>query len=93
MQTMGNTVEIVTEVKTVAIPAGLSFEAFSDWMDTQAAAQRRADLIAEAGRLNNHRALVNVDHVTIMGLMDADECETHVAKLRSYIDRFEQTDD
>jgi len=50
----------------------------------------RTELISEAGRLNNHPALVNVDHVTIMGLMDRDECEHHVAKLREYVARSEK---
>lgn len=45
-------------------------------------AGRRADLIREACMLNNHPALVNVDHVTVMGMMDTSECERHVAKLR-----------
>ena len=45
----------------------------------------RAELIAEAGMLNNHPALVNVDHVTIMGLCDRDECATHVEKLRRFV--------
>lgn len=41
-----------------------------------------ADLIREAGNLNNHPALVNTDHVTIMGMMDHAEMVLHVAKLR-----------
>jgi len=49
---------------------------------TTYAVTRRAELIAEAGRLNNHPALVNVDHVTFMGFLDLAECERHVAKLR-----------
>jgi hypothetical protein len=48
-----------------------------------ASGARRQELISEAGMLNNHRALVNVDHVTIMGMMDTTECERHVAKLRA----------
>jgi len=42
-----------------------------------------AELIREAGLLNNHPALINTDHVSIMGLMDRDECERHVEKLRA----------
>jgi len=49
------------------------------------AAARRLELIREAGTLNNHPDLVNADHVSIMGMMDADECERHVARLRSRI--------
>lgn len=41
----------------------------------------RIDLIREAGMLNNHPKLVNVDHVTFMGFLDRDECQTHVEKL------------
>lgn len=41
-----------------------------------------ADLIAEAGKLNNHPKLVNADHVSIMGLMDHAQMVAHVAKLR-----------
>lgn len=48
-----------------------------------ASGARRQELIREAGLLNNHDALVNVDHVTIMGMMDTAECERHVAKLRT----------
>lgn len=45
----------------------------------------RAELIAEAGRLNNHPKLAMQDHVTIMGFMDIDECFEHVLTLRSRI--------
>ena len=47
-----------------------------------ASVERRKALIREAGALNNHPALVNVDHVSIMGMMDTAECERHVARLR-----------
>lgn len=46
------------------------------------AAKDRAALITEAGFLNNHWALVNVDHVSCMGWLDDDECRKHVAYLR-----------
>ena len=45
----------------------------------------RAQLIAEAGRLNNHPELVNTDHVTFMALLDRDECQWHVEKLRARV--------
>ena len=41
-----------------------------------------ADLIREAGNLNNNPKLVNTDHVSIMGLLDHAEMVLHVAKLR-----------
>jgi hypothetical protein len=41
-----------------------------------------ADLIREAGKLNNSPALVGTDHVSIMGMMDHAEMVLHVAKLR-----------
>lgn len=50
-----------------------------------AKAPTAAELIAEAGRLNNHPALVGVDHVSFMGFMTRDEMERHVEKLRSYV--------
>ena len=40
-----------------------------------------SELIREAGILNSGK-LANVDHVTIMGLMDHAEMVLHVAKLR-----------
>lgn len=40
-----------------------------------------SELIREAGVLNSGK-LANVDHVTIMGLMDHAEMVLHVAKLR-----------
>lgn len=46
----------------------------------------RAELIREAGNLNNHPKLVNVDHVTFMGFLDRDECQRHVEKLVNLID-------
>src|SRR5690606_17571876 len=49
------------------------------------AADERMALIHEAGRLNNHPALVCADHVTIMGMMDLAECRAHVAHLRKRI--------
>lgn len=52
-------------------------------------AERKA-LITEAGRLNNHPALVNVDQVTLMGFMDVAECRRHVAKLKDMIRDFER---
>lgn len=42
-----------------------------------------ADLIHEAGNLNNNAKLVNTDHVSIMGLMDRAEMVRHVEKLRA----------
>lgn len=47
--------------------------------------KERIALIQEAGRLNNHPALINVDHVTFMGFMDVAECRKHVAKLKGMI--------
>lgn len=44
-----------------------------------------AELIREAGKLNNHRKLVNTDHVTIMGFMDRDQMVKHVRKLKELI--------
>lgn len=44
------------------------------------------ELIKEAGKLNNHPKLVNQDHVTIMGMMNKEEMERHVKKLRSLIE-------
>lgn len=41
-----------------------------------------ADLIREAGILNSGK-LANVDHVSIMGMMDQAEMVLHVAKLRA----------
>lgn len=41
-----------------------------------------AELIREAGILNSGK-LANVDHVTIMGMMDHAEMVLHVAKLRA----------
>ena len=40
-----------------------------------------SELIREAGVLNSGK-LANVDHVTIMGMMDHAEMVLHVAKLR-----------
>lgn len=52
--------------------------------------KERMALIQEAGRLNNHPALVSVDHVTFMGFMDVAECRAHVAKLKGMIKDFER---
>jgi len=53
--------------------------------DALANAPSREDLIREAGLLNNNPKLVNTDHVSIMGMLDRDECERHVEKLRKMV--------
>jgi hypothetical protein len=55
-----------------------------------AGVKERMALIQEAGRLNNHPALISVDHVTFMGFMDVAECRQHVAKLKGMITDFER---
>lgn len=44
-----------------------------------------AELIREAGKLNNHPKLVNVDHVTFMVFMNRSEMIKHVQKLKDRI--------
>lgn len=60
-----------------------------EFLTAKKAEATRNDFIREAGELNNHPALVNVDHVSFMGMMDRDECERHVANLRERIERAE----
>lgn len=55
-----------------------------------AAVSERMALIQEAGRLNNHPALIAADHVTFMGFMDVAECRAHVAKLKGMIAEHER---
>jgi len=52
-------------------------------MDNAETKPIRDELIRAAGFVNNHRKLVNVDHVTFMGFLDRDEFERHVKKLRT----------
>lgn len=52
-------------------------------MDTATAS--RQELIREAGKLNNHPALVNTDHVTIMGMFSRDECAAQVEYMRKLV--------
>lgn len=42
------------------------------------------------GKLNNHPALVNQDHVTIMGLMSLEEIQAHYTKLNWIIYNWEE---
>jgi hypothetical protein len=78
---MTEAAEVVTFADAIAIPPGLSFAEFDAWFDL--AGKTEAELIHEAGILNSGK-LANVDHVTIMGMMNRAEMVAHVAKLRKY---------
>lgn len=44
-----------------------------------------AELIEEAGKLNNHPKLVVADHVSIMGMMTHAEMVKHVKRLKDMV--------